>query len=594
MISPPTPPNPQDSSRLMLAVALSLAILLGFHFFYEKPQQEKMMQARKQAAETMKPAAAPASTETSAFKNRQEALAATRRIPIQNGMLTGSISLTGARLDDLSLNSHYATTEKKEHVELLSPSGTADAYYVEGGWTSNDKDILLPDSRTVWTPAPGSAAALTPGNAVILQWNNGQGFTFTRKFELDNNYLFTITQKAVNNTSSARKLNAWHLISRHNLPKDFEGLFIQHEGPLGYLENKLQDPGYKDLAEGEKLEMHDTQGWLGITDKYWFVGLLPPPQQKFDARIIGSKENGRQFYQTDIVTAGQSVAAGQAIENKTFLFAGVKSMSLMAEYEKKHSLEHLDLTFDFGMWYLITKPFFLLLHFLMSALGNVGLGILAMTVIIRAAMFPLANKSFRSMAGMKKIAPQLKELQEKYGKNREKLQAEIFELYKRENVNPFSGCWPLLVQIPVFFALYKSILLSVELRHAPFWGWIDDLSAADPTNIFTLFGLIPWSPPGFLSIGAWPILFCLTMIAQKRLTPPMPDKTQEQLQTYFPYIITFMLAQFSSGLVIYWTWSNVLGVLQQYYILRQSGDQDVSLLRGHKERRRKKPSREQK
>lgn len=577
----------------MLAIAISLAILIGFHFFYEKPQQEKMLKAQQVAA-TAKPAAAVAVAESSVFKDRQTAVAATRRILIQNGKLTGSISLTGARLDDLALNDHYTTIEDKKHVELLSPSGTEDAYYVEGGWISDDKDIPLPDSKTVWTPAPGSAAALTPGNTVTLQWNNGDGLTFTRKFELDDNYLFTVTQKVINNTSSTKKMNAWHLISRHNLPKDFEGLFILHEGPLGYFDSKLQSPEYKDLAEGEKLEMRDTHGWLGFTDKYWFVGLLPPPQEKFDARIIGSKEGEQQFYQTDIVAPGQSVAAGQSIENKTFVFAGVKNMPLMAEYEQKYGLAHLDLTFDFGMWYLITKPFFLLLHFLTYTLGNVGLAILAMTVIIRAAMFPLANKSFRSMAGMKKIAPQLKELQEKHGKNREKLQAEIFELYKRENVNPFSGCWPMLVQIPIFFALYKSILLAVELRHAPFWGWIHDLSAADPTNVFTLFGLIPWTPPSMLNIGAWPLLFCLTMIIQMRLTPPMPDKTQEQLQTYFPYIITVMLAQFSSGLVIYWTWSNVLGVLQQYYILRQAGEQEVSLLRGHSGRRKKKTTGEKK
>ncbi len=264
----------------------------------------------------------------------------------------------------------------------------------------------------------------------------------------------------------------------------------------------------------------------------------------------------------------------------------------MTAYHDKYGFKHTDLTFDFGMWYLITKPFFFLLHFLMSAIGNVGIAILCMTVIIRGALFPLANRSFRSMAGMKKIAPLMKELQEKYKDDREKLQIEIFELYKKEDVNPFSGCWPMLVQIPVFFALYKSILLSVELRHAPFWGWIHDLSAPDPTNLFTLFGLIPWTPPSALEIGAWPCLFCLTMIVQKRLTPPMPDKTQEQLQSYFPFIITFMLGKFAAGLVIYWTWSNLLGVLQQYYILKKHGagqdGPEVSLIRGHSERWKKK------
>lgn len=572
---------------MLVAIVVSLGIMFGFHFFYEKPQQEKLL--KQQAEQAQKIAAAPAPAGAApVIKTRQEAVQSTGRIAIRGDKVTGSLSLTGARIDDLSLNNYYATIENKEHVALLSPAGTKDAYYIESGWTNDDKAAAMPGSKTVWALAPGSAPELKTGGAVTLQWNNGQGLLFTRKIELDDNYMFNITQAITNKTATAKKFNAWHLISRHNLPEDFKGFFILHEGPLGYLGKKLHAPQYKDLAKGEKVELENTQGWLGITDKYWFVGIFPDAQEKFSARMIGEKTDTSQFYQTDIVTAEQSVAPGQTITDKKLVFAGVKNLPLMTAYQKKYSLDNLDNTFDFGIWYFITKPFFFLLHFLMDLFGNVGIAILSMTVIIRGAMFPLANKSFVSMAGMKKIAPQLKELQEKHGKNREKLQMEIFELYKKENVNPFSGCWPLIVQIPVFFALYKSILLSVELRHAPFWGWISDLSAPDPTNIFTLFGLIPWTPPAMLAIGAWPLLFCLTMVIQKRLTPPMADKTQEQLQTYFPFIITFMLAKFSSGLVIYWTWSNTLGVLQQYYILRKAGGQDVSLLHGHSERRKKK------
>jgi len=589
MKSPLRPPrNEQDNARLLIAIVISLAILFGFHFFYEKPAQEKMaLQQRTEQAQNPAAGTAPIA-EQQAVASRRDVIKATARIPIRGDKVTGSLSLVGARIDDLSLNDHYAALDHKERVALLSPSGTADAYYVESGWTSGDKTVSLPDGKTVWSLAPGSASSLKTGGAVTLQWNNGQGLLFTRRIELDDNYLFTVTQKIVNGANAEKKFNAWHLISRHSLPADFQGFFILHEGPLAYLDNKLRDPDYKGLAEGEKVELDNTRGWLGITDKYWFVGIFPGPQEKFNARIIGGKTDARQFYQTDIVTAEQSLAPGQTIEDKKLIFSGVKSLPLMTSYQQKYGLEHIDLTFDFGMWYFITKPFFYLLHFLMSLFGNVGLAILAMTVVIRAAMFPLASKSFHSMAGMKKIAPQMKELQEKHGKDREKLQAGIYELYKKENVNPFSGCWPLIVQIPIFFALYKSILLSVELRHAPFWGWIKDLSAPDPTNIFTLFGLIPWTPPAMLTIGAWPLLFCITMIIQKRLTPPMPDKTQEQLQTYFPYIITFMLANFASGLVIYWAWSNTLGVLQQYYILRKAGEQNVSLLRGHTARRKKK------
>lgn len=580
----PNPDDNKDNANLMRAIVISIAILFAFHFFYEKPQQEaqlKQQQAQEQKAQ--KPVtAAPAE-----LKSRADMLAATRRIKIEGDKVTGSLSLTGARIDDLSLNDHYED-DRKTHVELLTPSGAKGAYYVDSGWTSAETGIRLPDDKSVWTLAAGSAKVLKSGSSVTLEWNNGQGLLFTRKIELDQNYMFEITQSVTNKTGSAKRLNAWYLVSRHGLPHDFKGFFILHEGPITYLDGKFKEVNYKDLAKGETTERTGVHGWLGIADKYWFVGVLPRPDDSFDARVVGSKSGDIQSYQSGIVTAEQVAQPGQTVFDKKLVFAGVKSLSLTKAYEDKYGIQKLELIFDFGMWYFITKPFFFLLHFLMSALGNIGLSILAMTVIVRAAVFPLANKSFRSMARMKKVAPQLKELQEKYGKDRERLQMEIFELYRRENVNPFSGCWPLLIQIPIFFALYKSILLSVELRHAPFWGWIHDLSAPDPTNLFTLFGLIPWNPPEMLHIGLWPVLFCITMIVQKRLTPPMPDKTQEQLQTVFPYVIAFMLAKFAAGLVIYWTWSNVLGILQQYYILRSTGETNVSLLRGHHDRRKKK------
>ena len=571
----------------MLAIVISLGILLVFRDSLEDPQQEKIRQQQQMQAQKTISASVPIS-EQQLVESRKDVITATRRIPIYGEKVEGSLSLIGARIDDLSLNEHTATAGSKENVALLSPSGTKNAYYVESGWTADNKDVLIPDNKTVWNLASNSAKELITNGAVNLQWDNGQGLLFERKIELDDNYLFTITQKIINKTNTEKKFNAWHLISRHSLPVDFKGFFILHEGPLGYLDDKLLEPDYADMDKGERVERKNTHGWLGITDKYWFVGIFPNSQEKFNARIVGSKINNKPAYQTDIVAKTQTVAPGQSIEDKKFIFAGVKNLTLMTKYQQKYGLEHLDLTFDFGWWYFITKPFFYLLHTLMFFTGSVGLAILSMTVIVRGAVFPLANKSFVSMAGMKRIAPALKDLQTKYSHDKEKLQMEIFELYKREKINPFNGCWPILVQIPIFFALYKCIMLSVELRHEPFWGWINDLSAPDPTNIFTMFGLIPWTPPSFLAIGAWPILFCLTMVIQKRLTPPMPDKTQEQLQTWFPFIITVMLANFAAGLVIYWTWSNILGVLQQYYILRKLGGQDVSLIHGHSERRRKK------
>ena len=593
MKQPPSPHDTQDGDRLMRFALIAAIIFLGYHFLFEKPQLEKMQQQQQQQAQKSvvpTPAAAPEEV-----KPRADIIAATSRIAIHGDKVTGSISLTGARIDDLSLNDQYTTIDKKEHIELLSPSGSKDAYYVEGGWTSDDKTAVLPDEKTLWSLAPGSAHDLATGSSITLRWDNGHGLIFERNIALDENYLFTVTQTVTNKTNAAVKLNAWHLVSRHSMPVDFTGGSYIHEGPLADLDDKLKELSYKDLTKGDTLEQDNVGGWLGITDKYWFVGIFSDPQEKFNARIIGSKTDTAQSYQTDIVSDTQTAAPGQSLTDKKFIFAGVKNLPLINAYQKKYGFKHMDLTFDFGIFFFITKPFFYLLHFLMSLTGNVGMAILLVTVIIRAAMFPLASKSFRSMAGMKKIQegmkriePEIKALKEKYGTGM-KFQEEVAAIYQRENINPlqqFGGCWPMLVQIPIFIALYKSILLSVELRHAPFWGWIHDLSAPDPTNIFTLFGLIPWSPP--INVGAWPCLVCLTMIIQMRLSPPPPDKTQAQMQSFMPFIFVFMFGKFAAGLVIYYTWSSTLGVLQQYYILRKIGGQAVSLLRGHSDRHKKK------
>ncbi len=582
---PPNPNETQDQARLMLAIIISLAVLFAFNFFYSKPDDGQMP---KQAdVEIQKDIKAPVGVSND-DQSRTDVLKSVKRIKVTGDKISGTISLTGSRLDDVSLNDYYATINNIENVHLLSPSGTKNAYYFESGWISDESAIKLPNSKTRWNLARGSARKLTSGGSITLQWNNGQGLLFTRNIALDENYLFTVKQSITNKTNIEKKVKAWHLISRHNLPVDYSGFFILHEGPVSFLNDKLKEFSYGDLADGEKLERDNVRGWLGFTDKYWFSGILSEPHESFNARILGPESDGKQLYQTDLVTETYSVLPGKTIEDKKFFYSGVKNMPLIKNYQEKYGFEKVELTFDFGVLYIITKPFFLLLHFLIGLFGNVGLAIIGITFIIRGAMFPLASKSFRSMAAMKKVSPQLKELQEKYKDNREKLQMEIFSLYKKENVNPFSGCWPLLIQIPIFFSLYKCILLSVELRHAPFWGWVQDLSAPDPTNVFNLFGLLPFDPPSMLTIGAWPILFCITMVIQKRLTPPMPDKTQEQLQTYFPYIITFMLAKFSVGLVIYWTWSNLLGLLQQFYIIKKIGGEDVCLVRGHSARRKVK------
>lgn len=599
---PQQPHDKKDRSRLMIAVILSLAILFGFSHFIEKPRQEARRAQLEQQAVAAQKALDIKANESGAVVNaadkgapveRAAALAQGERLPIKGARVTGTLSLTGLRLDDLTLNEQTESLNSTDPVVLLAPGNTDYGFYFESGWVgAGAAAVALPDADTTWKVAAGSPREIVSGGApVVLEWNNGQGVTFVREISLDQDYLFSVTSRLRNDSAAELRLNAYHLVARNNLPRDFSGFFVLHEGPIGAFDSEEETLDYKDMRKGDSIERKDVSGWLGITDKYWLVAALPNPADKFNARIVAAERpntRGEHVYQTDLVSKTLAVAPGDTASQQVHVYAGVKNATLIASYEKALEIPHLDYAIDFGMWYFITKPFYFLLHALFGFTGSVAAGILLMTVVVRLAVFPLASKAFKSMAKMKLVAPKLKELQERHKDDRAALQMAIFDLYKRENVNPFSGCWPILIQIPIFFALYKVLLLSVELRHAPFWGWIDDLSAPDPTSIFNLFGLIPYDPPQFLMIGGWPILFCISMIVQKRLTPPMPDPVQEKIQAVFPYIFTVMLAHFASGLVIYWTWSNALSILQQYYILRKVGGEDTSLIRGHADRRKNK------
>ena len=595
-MKPNDPHAAKDSARLMMAIVVSLLVLLGFHFFVERPHEKQVLQERQEnRAEGVQQGDRKAAIDNTgtAVETRPEALKGATRLPIKGARISGSLALKGGRIDDITLNEHRTSVDPaSDPVALLSPAGTPMAYYVDNGWLSGASTLKLPDNDTEWKVKDGSASEVTTGGKpVVLTWDNGKGLTFERSYTLDENYLFTMTQRIENHTDAGITVNAYHTTSRNSKPVDFRGIYTLHEGPIGYMGEKEYAPSYKDLGKGDTVDLKDTQGWLGITDKYWLVAMLPEPDQKFNARIIGSvnSKTNAEHYQADIVDADTVVAAGKDYTETTRLYAGVKELPVLLKYQDAYGVKGLKNALDFGIYFFITIPFFYVLHFIMSYVGNVGASILIMTVLVRAAVFPLASKSFRSMAKMRVLAPQLKALQEKYkDSDKTRLQMEIFELYKRENANPFSGCWPLVIQIPIIFALYKVILISVELRHAPFWGWIHDLSAGDPTSVFNLFGAIPWQPPGPLMIGAWPALFCITMILQKRITPPMPDATQEKLQTYFPFIATVMMSQFASGLIIYWTWSNVLSLFQQYYILNKYSEHKTSIIRGHSERRKKK------
>jgi YidC/Oxa1 family membrane protein insertase len=584
------PHEADDRARLMLAIVISLSIFLGFYFLVEKPKMEERKALAERALRQQADRKAEIATAADIIRPRAEVLSDTgTRIPIRGTRVFGSLPLKGGRIDDLSLADHYQTLGRDEKVALLTPVGAPRSFYVEHGWLASRSGVTLPGSDTVWRLAQDSAHEITSGGKpVILEWDNGEGLLFRRSLRLDENFLFTLTQSVTNNGAAAVDLNPYELVARHGKPVDYSGFFVLHEGPVAMMGKEGIEPSYKSLEKGEKIEYENTSGWLALTDKYWMVALLPTPEARFNARTIGTRAGDRFVYQSDIVGEGRSVAPGETAEVTSHVYAGVKSLPLIKSYEKLYNFRNLEYGIDFGMWHLLTKPLFMLLHWLGDVTGSIAIAILLLTVVVRIFLFPLTNKSFRSMAKMRLIAPQMKEIQEQYKQDRAGMQMAIMELYKKEDVNPFSGCWPMLLQIPIMFSLYKVILISVELRHAPFWGWVKDMSAPDPTTVFNLFGLIPWDPPQVLMFGAWPLLFLLTMVQLKRISPPGTDPMQERLQAWFPYVISVLLAHFAAGLVIYWTWSNCLTILQQYYILKKVGNEDTSLLRGHSQRRKGK------
>ena len=601
---PNDPHSAEDRARTMIAVVLSLAILLAYYVFYAKPhndalraEQEKQQQqaqaGKTQAGSAASSGKAPAATGgVAAIVSRSDALKETPRVPVEGKRIEGSIALKGARFDDIRLNEYFQDNSKTEKVALLSPADSQYGYYVDNGWLAADAGTPLPGKDTVWTLSPRGAQTIKSGGApVILEWDNGQGLKFETDVTLDDDYLFTLKQRVTNTGRETVSLNPYHTTSRNSLPPDYRGFYALHEGPIGSFDGKTVDPQYKGLASSSSgYDLNDKTGWLGITDRYWLVSMLPKPDQHFNATIKGKNFGvpGLQHYQADIVDTPMTVKPGDTAEEVSYLYTGAKALKAIQDYQEKYGFRNFEVTFDFGIYYIITKPFYYLLVFLINISGSVAVGMLLMTVIVRGGMFPVASKSFRSMAKMRVVGPMMKELQEKYKDDKVRLQQEVFELYKKYDVNPFSGCLPVFIQIPVFFALYKVILLSVELRLAPFWGWINDLSSPDPTSIFNLFGLLPFPPPFALTLGAWPCIYCVTMLLQKRISPPLPDPAQERMQTYFPYFFSLMMSQFPSGLVIYYSWSNLLGVLQQYYILKEVGGHDTSLLRGHAQRRKQK------
>jgi YidC/Oxa1 family membrane protein insertase len=598
-----------DNKNTILAIALSALLLLGWQYFFalpqEKARQEQLQlqaQLQKQAIPTPaqpgqspQPAQQPGPAQVPGQANapappapvdRARALAETPRVQISTGSLQGSIALKGGRLDDLALVKFRETVDPKSPpIVLLSPSGTADPFYAEFGWTgSANSNAKLPTSETVWKQ--NGSGALGVGHPVTLTYDNGEGLEFRRTIAVDDKYLFTIKDEVTNKGAAAVSLFPYALISRHGTPQT-AGYYILHEGLIGMLgESGLQEYTYKTIAEKKAVNFDITNGWLGITDKYWAATLLPDTNARLKARFSSSTIGNVPTYQTDYLLDAQTIAPGATAAVNARLFAGAKEVATVGinfplvgigGYNKELGLNHFDLLIDWGWFYFITKPMFLAMDYFFHLFGNFGLAILMVTVLVKIIFFPLANKSYASMAKMKAVQPQMTALRERYADDKAKQQQELMELYKREKINPLAGCLPIAIQIPVFFSLYKVLFVTIEMRHAPFFGWIHDLSAQDPTNIFNLFGLISFDPTilpligSFLHLGAWPLIMGVTMWVQMKLNPAPPDPTQQMIFNWMPIIFTFMLANFPAGLVIYWAWNNTLSVIQQSVIMRKHG-----------------------
>jgi YidC/Oxa1 family membrane protein insertase len=588
-----------ENRNTILAVVLSLIVLLGWQYFIAGPklerqqaalEQQQQDEAAKQAVgaanpDAPRPSVSPGTDATApsqaagtpnVFESRDKALAASTRVVLDTPRLEGSINLTGGRLDDIRLKDYHETIDKSSPtIVLFSPKGSPNPYYADYGWTTDSSaGIAVPGPDTLWSIA--GASTLSPSSPLSLTWDNGAGLTFNRTFSVDENYMFTVEQSVENATSEPVTLYPYGLIARQGTP-EVTGFFILHEGLIGVFgEDGLKEVDYSDLEEEGKVAVPQVdQGWLGITDKYWASTLIPVPGQEFQPGFSHSKATGN--FQADFLGNPVTVSAGATGEASSYLFAGAKETNLIDSYEETLGIQNFELMVDWGWFYFLTKPMFFVIDWLFHFSGNFGVAILLVTVLVKLVFFPLANKSYVSMSKMKLVQPQMTEIREKYADDRQKQQQALMELYKKEKINPLAGCLPIVVQIPVFFSLYKVLFVTIEMRHAPFFGWIHDLSAPDPTSLFNLFGLIPWDPSvvpifgPFLMLGVWPLIMGITMFIQMKMNPAPPDPTQQMIFTWMPIVFTFMLASFPAGLVIYWAWNNTLSVTQQYVIMRRQG-----------------------
>jgi len=553
-----------EGRNVLLAIVLSTVVLIVWATFFEAPIVEQPSE-QKQITKN-EDASSPSIDEDQknlvAEITRDELVGNTKRIKVENENIKGSISLQGAIIDDIIFKNYKETLNSENKVIFLNPKNSSEEYFIETGWASGGNEkIKLPLGDTIWKVKGNST--LTPNNPVTIEWDNGEGLVFTKKIELDEKFLFKITQGIKNNSNKSFQFYPYAQITRGGKPEGMQ-IYILHEGFLGVFGEELVEEDYDDI-EKEKFTINSSKGWLGITDKYWLTAIVPEKGNEFKAEFVAKNEKYRANY---IIKNPKILNPGNSITNNINAFVAAKEVAVIDGYAEQLKIEKFDLAIDWGWFYFFTKPLFFVIDYFFKLTGNFGWAIVIITALVRLIFFPLANYSFKSMAKMKILQPEMLRLKELHKGDKVKLQQEMMALYKREKVNPISGCLPVLIQIPFFFAIYKMLYVTLEMRHQPFFGWIKDLSERDPTSVFNLFGLIPWDPPTFLMIGAWPILMGLSMYVQQKLNPTPPDPIQAKIFMFFPLFLTIILAPFPSGLVVYWTVNNVLTIAQQWVIMR--------------------------
>ncbi len=551
-----------DSKNVILAVILSTLVLIVWATFFEPPVVENKAAKNQILQNDDKPS--PTIEEQNSINevSRSNAINNAERIILENSNIKGSISLQGAIIDDIVFKNYKKELESDEQVIFLNPKNSSREYFVETGWAaSGSEQINLPLDSSIWKVKGNNR--LTPSTPITLEWDNGEGLIFTKKIQLDDKFLFEITQSIRNNSNKSFQFYPYAQITRNYKP-DGRQIYILHEGFLGVFGEELKEKDYSDI-EKEKFTINSSKGWLGITDKYWLTAIIPEKGKDFKAEFLYKNENYKANY---IIKQPMILNPQNSIKNEIKTFVAAKEVAVIDGYAKQLGIEKFDLAIDWGWFYFFTKPLFFIIDYFFKLTGNFGLAIVIITALVRLIFFPLANYSFKSMAKMKILQPEMVRLKELHKEDKVKLQQEMMALYKREKVNPVSGCLPVLIQIPFFFAIYKMLYVTLEMRHQPFFGWIKDLSDRDPTSIFNLFGLIPWDPPSFLMIGAWPILMGLSMYLQQKLNPTPPDPIQAKIFMFFPVFLTIILAPFPSGLVVYWTINNILTISQQWIIMK--------------------------